>query len=247
MTKTAYLTIDDAPSTDFLNKLDFLEQRGIKAVWFCQGNYLERRPDAILEAIRAGHIIANHTYTHPHCSELTLDQVFAEIRACDAVLDELYQRAGLPRRQRYFRFPYGDKGDGRHGDNFRAQDSAGGERHAAVQGYLRILGYTQPRFPDVTYRHFREAGLLADVDWYWTYDTLDWSVFFETPMHGIDSPQKVLARTLEDVLEGGRGLSYPDSADIILIHDHDTHPDAPQLFRDLVTRFLEMGLDFRLP
>jgi len=249
MSKVAYLTIDDAPSGDFCNKLEFLEDQGIKAVWFCMGNYLERRPDAIMDAIRAGHIIANHTYSHPACSSLSLDQVFAEIRACDVVIDELYQRAGIPRRHRFFRFPYGDKGDLRHGDNFspQSQSAEGQERHQAIQEYLRKLGYTQPRFPDVTYPYFRNAGLLEDVDWYWTYDSMDWSAFSETPMHGIDSPETVMARTQENLPDEGRGLFYANSAEIILVHDQDGHPFAPQLFRDLIERFLEMGLEFQLP
>src|SRR3990172_9835105 len=103
MNKTAYLTIDDAPSPDFLNKLDFLDAKGITAVWFCQGNYMEQRPHMTIEAIRRGHIIGNHSYSHPHFTDLSLDQARAEIRSTDSILDELYHRAGVARRHRFFR------------------------------------------------------------------------------------------------------------------------------------------------
>ncbi|NMC07786.1 MAG: polysaccharide deacetylase family protein, partial [Candidatus Lokiarchaeota archaeon] len=38
----AWLTIDDAPSTDTPCKLDALAARAIKATWFCRGEYIER-------------------------------------------------------------------------------------------------------------------------------------------------------------------------------------------------------------
>jgi len=36
--KTACLTIDDAPSVDMSWKVEYLSQRGIPAIWFCRGN-----------------------------------------------------------------------------------------------------------------------------------------------------------------------------------------------------------------
>src|SRR5689334_572664 len=103
MAGIAYLTIDDSPSLDFMNKLDFLDAHDIRAIWFCQGNYMEQRPQMIIDALLRGHIIGNHSYSHPHFSDISLDQAFAEIRATDAVLDELYQRSGTERRHRLFR------------------------------------------------------------------------------------------------------------------------------------------------
>jgi peptidoglycan/xylan/chitin deacetylase (PgdA/CDA1 family) len=149
MTKFAYLTIDDAPSPDFLNKLNFLDAKGIRAVWFCQGNYMEQRPEMMLEAIRRGYIIGNHSYSHPHFSDLSLDQCYAEIRATHAIIDELYQRSGVARPHYFFRFPYGDKGDSLN-DALDIADAGGQAHRDAVQAYLRKLGYVQPAFTDIT-------------------------------------------------------------------------------------------------
>jgi peptidoglycan/xylan/chitin deacetylase (PgdA/CDA1 family) len=244
MTKIAYLTIDDAPSPDFMNKLDFLDSHSIPAVWFCMGNFMEQRPDFVIEALQRGHIIGNHTYSHPHCSTLSLDQIYAEIRATDAILKELYASAGVEWNQRYFRFPYGDKGDGLNGDVWSARDPDGQSRHEAIQAYLRRLGYTQPTFPKITYGWYQDCGLLQDVDWYWTYDTFDWSAYHPNPIYGIDNVEKVLARTEEDLPEEGRGLHFPGSAEIILMHDHRT---LPEVFGPVVERFLDMQLKFELP
>jgi peptidoglycan-N-acetylglucosamine deacetylase len=225
--KIAYLTIDDAPSQDFPGKLDFLDSKGIRAVWFCQGNYMEQRPEMVIEAIRRRHVIGNHSYSHPHFSSLALDQCYAEIRATDAVMNDLYVQSGVERPARYFRFPYGDKGE---------------QHHAAVQRYLRNLGYSQPAFADITYAYYREGGYLDDVDWYWTFDTHDWAIHKENPPHGINSVQKILERMDEDVPEAWRGLNDAQSADIVLTHDVEN-----TVFVAEVGYMIEKGIQFRLP
>lgn len=55
---------------------------------------------------------------------------------------------------------------------------------------------------------------------------------------------KVLARLDEDVPDDWRGINYPDSADIVLIHDHVT-PD--NIFTQLLDRLRAKGVTFRLP
>jgi peptidoglycan-N-acetylglucosamine deacetylase len=243
MNKFAYLTIDDAPSPDFLNKLNFLDAKGIRAVWFCQGNYMEQRPEMILEAIRRGHLIGNHSYSHPHFSDLSLDQCYAEIRATHAVLDELYQRSGVTKPYTFFRFPYGDKGDSLN-DALDTPDAVGKARRDAIQAYLRKLGYAQPAFIDVTYNYFRSSTLASDADWFWTYDTHDWALNVDDPPHGINSTEKILARMDEDVPETGRGLNYDGSADIVLTHDFAANGGV---FVAEVERLLAKGIQFKSP
>jgi peptidoglycan/xylan/chitin deacetylase (PgdA/CDA1 family) len=243
MAKTVYLTIDDAPSLDFLNKLDFLDAKGIRALWFCQGNYMEQRPEMVLEAIRRGHIIGNHAYSHPHFSDLPLDQCYAEIRATHAVIDELYQRSGVTRPHTFFRFPYGDKGM-KVNEYTDTPEGDGKVRRDAIQAYLRKLGYVQPSFADVTYQYFRASLLASEADWLWTYDTHDWALNAADPPHGINSLERLLARMDEDVPEGWRGLNYAGSADIVLMHDFAWNGDV---FVAEVERLIAKGIAFKLP
>ncbi len=242
--KIAYLTIDDAPSPNMRAKVDFLTQNNIPAIFFCIGEFMEQRPEQVIYAIQKGFIIGNHTYDHPHSSETDLDELLAQITKTDAIIDDLYQQAGVERPVKYFRFPYGDKG-ALTGDYVETPLSeAGLQRKQTIQRYLRNLGYTQPEFPNITYKYYRELGLLEDVDWYWTFDTLDWSVFSDTPIHGVTSLQAVYGRIDEDLPEEGRGLNYPDSEEIILIHDQ-VNPQP--LFVPIVQRLVEKGLQFQLP
>jgi len=233
MTKIAYLTIDDAPSEKFLDKFNFLEEHDIPAIWFAQGNYMEQRPEMIIEAIQRGAIFGNHSYTHPAFSALTVDQCFAEIRATDAVLNDLHDRAGVPRQHHFFRFPYGDKGKN---ESLPAEDST--KRHAEIQNYLRKLNYTLPDFADIKYDWFKPY--LQDIDWYWTYDSHDYAPRMDEPPHGIDSPQKVLARLDENVPDGWRGLNDDASADIILVHDFAG--ESHDLFKQIILRLIEKNI-----
>lgn len=244
MPKTVYLTIDDAPSSDCINKLNYLDQRGIRAVWFAEGRRLAEYPDAAADIIRRGHILANHSMTHPFFSQISLEDAYDEIRNTHAMLNRIYAEAGITDWPRYFRFPYGDKGDGRNGDVDIERSVEGSERHAIIQRYLRDMGYTQPPFEDVTYRFYREMGFLDDVDWYWTYDSHDWCAYSDHPAHGIDSVEKVLARMDEDLPEGWRGLNNADSADIVLVHDHVTPDD---LFMQFMDKLIAKGVTFCLP
>jgi peptidoglycan/xylan/chitin deacetylase (PgdA/CDA1 family) len=236
MPHDAYLTIDDAPSVDFLDKLNLLDRHGIPAVWFCQGNFMEQRPEMVIEAIRRGYIIGNHSYSHPSFETISTDQGFAEIRATDAIIDELHARAGIARRRRYFRFPYGNKGH--DGDPAQTGSEDGQHKRQAYQEYLRKLGYTPPAFSDITHRFFNT--LLREVDWFWTYDSRDWEVNHpEFPPTNFHTHEQVVA-----ALDDWKPDDAPaGSADMILVHDFPGATHA--LFGKLITRLLEKGFRFK--
>lgn len=109
MSKIAYLTIDDAPSKWFLHKVAWLDENHIPVVWFCQGSRMEQRPHMIIDAIKRGHIIGNHSYSHPRFDDISLNQGCAEIRATDALIDEFHAKSGVPRP------PFHDETEAPHG------------------------------------------------------------------------------------------------------------------------------------
>lgn len=242
--KIAYLTIDDAPSADMGRKINYLSQHNIPAVFFCEGAKMAQRPEPVIDAIRQGFIIGNHSYSHPHFSEITPEQARDEIRRTDDIIEALYRQAGVVRPGRYFRFPFGDKGALPGEYPLGGYSAEGAARKEAMQAVLRSLGYTQPPFPNITYRYFQEAGLAEDADWFWTYDTFDWSVFAEEPMYGIDSLDALFARMEVDNPEGACGLNDPRSEEIVLIHDHEI---STENFFLTVDRLTAKGLQFRLP
>jgi peptidoglycan/xylan/chitin deacetylase (PgdA/CDA1 family) len=113
--KTLLLTFDDGPhpryTAEILRILDYYK---LKAIFFQvgrnlgalrdgQAGVLHNTPtvDAIL---RAGHAVANHTYTHPFLPRLDVTQVETEIDTTQALL---LTAAPGPGRAPLFRPPYG--------------------------------------------------------------------------------------------------------------------------------------------
>ena len=232
--KTVYLTIDDAPSQRMGARVGLLCELQIPAIFFCSGNQLSDSPGPAVEAIERGLVIGNHAWSHPHFSQLTVAQAHAEIASTDELIDRLYRDAGHDRDHRWFRFPFGDQGDDFAGD--AASPSLRAHR-VELQSLLRALGYSAPAFADVAHPWFWPRG--ADVDWYWTFDSMDWAV-----SQNELSVQDALARlALHDPAQR-LALGDSSSADIVLLHDHDHSAHA---FERLIEALARMPLRFALP
>jgi len=110
MSAPAVLTVDDVPSALFAEKLDVLAGRGVPAVLFCWGEKVAGHEDELVRALTLGYRLGNHSWSHPHFSDLSDAEARHQVEATEAVVDDLYRRAGVPRIHRYFRFPYLDRG-----------------------------------------------------------------------------------------------------------------------------------------
>lgn len=115
MQKVIYLTIDDSPSPDFAEKVRFLRAHAVPAVFFCRGDLLAQQVPLAVWALRQGMVLANHSFTHPHFSDVPVADGQADIRRADELLQRVHDQAGLPWTRKYFRFPYGDQGDLKRG------------------------------------------------------------------------------------------------------------------------------------
>ncbi|MFB6099960.1 MAG: polysaccharide deacetylase family protein [Candidatus Nanohalobium sp.] len=139
----AYLTIDDSPSKVMEAKLDFLDRKGIPAMFFCEGAKLEERPELVKEAIRRGFIIGNHSYSHPKFSEISFEKAKKEIKKTEEIIDDIYDKVDTERPGKFFRFPYGDKG-GEKKKNSRSFSRARDSKNRALKtsdmsGIARML------------------------------------------------------------------------------------------------------------
>src|SRR5207253_9000077 len=61
--------------------LDVLDQYGVKAIFFPIGLWASGHADIVNRMINEGHIVGDHTYTHPNLTRLSADQIRAEIAA----------------------------------------------------------------------------------------------------------------------------------------------------------------------
>ena len=85
------LTFDDGPNPDTTPQvLDALGEHGIRAIFFVQGSHIERPGgrEVMERAYEEGHVIGNHTYSHPnlkHCSE---EQIREELARTQELIGE---------------------------------------------------------------------------------------------------------------------------------------------------------------
>lgn len=248
--KLIYLTIDDFPSQASRDQMKFLKYHQIQAVYFCVGNALEQEIDLGIEALRNGFILANHSYHHKPYSSLSLDDCLMDIRKCDMILQQVYDIAGLEWKQKYFRFPYGDRSDGNRGRIFRKNwlGFLHARKSSAVQEHLAKLRYSSCDLPGITYayhsRHIRNA-----LDWHWTLDALEWCLKTPQGMFGYTTVDQLKNRLLASspfdcrgrVPEKEYGLPYQDSNEILLMHDHD---NSIERFTQLIQTILRHGYEF---
>ena len=68
------LTYDDGPNDPHtLRLLEILAKHDVRATFFLVGRYVQQRPQIARDLLQAGHVLGNHTFTHPNlifCSEL---------------------------------------------------------------------------------------------------------------------------------------------------------------------------------
>lgn len=76
--KVLYLTFDAGYENGYTEKiLDTLAKHEVKAAFFLVGDYLERNADLVRRMVDEGHIVGNHTATHPDMSKYTDPDAFA--------------------------------------------------------------------------------------------------------------------------------------------------------------------------
>ena len=54
-----------------------LAREQVPAVFCLVGVQVERHPDLVRRIVEDGHVLANHTYSHPHLSQLTAEAFLA--------------------------------------------------------------------------------------------------------------------------------------------------------------------------
>jgi peptidoglycan/xylan/chitin deacetylase (PgdA/CDA1 family) len=104
--KQIALTFDDGPNDPHtLNLLDVLAKHKVQATFFLIGRYVRQRPDIVREIAKRGHVIGNHTFTHPLLIFQPASRVRQQIGDCrSAINDAIGEHSNL------FRPPWG----GRH-------------------------------------------------------------------------------------------------------------------------------------
>ncbi|GIO37331.1 hypothetical protein J41TS12_21920 [Paenibacillus antibioticophila] len=102
--KQIALTFDDVPDPRFTPQiLEALSQQGVRATFFVVGHRVKKHPDLLRRIHHEGHVIGNHSYSHPQFSNKSVIQFQKEIQRTEEAIFEL-----IGYRPRLIRPPYGE-------------------------------------------------------------------------------------------------------------------------------------------
>jgi len=105
-THTVALTFDDGPNSNTPAVLDELKALGVKGTFFIVGKMAKVHPEVLARIAAEGHLLANHSATHPFLGKHYVDHpdlLLDQIREVDDEIAPLMP-AGT---KFYFRAPYG--------------------------------------------------------------------------------------------------------------------------------------------
>lgn len=226
---SAILTIDDIASKNTPAIVDYLKEKQITAVMFAVGENVKNHYEEAIYALKAGMIVGNHSYSHPAFSSLSLQQGIEEIEKNEEILNQLYKDAGVERKYRPFRFPYGNKG---------------GENAQALQQYLREKGFDKLLDTQIAYPWWKTEGCDKNIDTFWTFDFAEYQI-----RPGSNFTKEDVWKRMDNIDPSkGTPLFGTDNRHIILLHAHDeTEELVPRYYAQFIDYVLEKGLTFEQP
>jgi peptidoglycan/xylan/chitin deacetylase (PgdA/CDA1 family) len=99
------LTYDDGPNDPHTRRLlEILAKHSIHATFFLIGSHVQQYPKIVREIIQAGHILGNHTFTHPLLIFKSETEIRRELTQCHTALQDA---VGEP--SNLFRPPFGGR------------------------------------------------------------------------------------------------------------------------------------------
>jgi peptidoglycan/xylan/chitin deacetylase (PgdA/CDA1 family) len=102
------LTFDDGPNPAWTPRLlEILDGRQVRATFFLVGRHAAAQPGMVRQIVAAGHLIGNHSWSHPNLALTAPRKVLDELSKTSKRLEQI---AGVP--VRFFRPPYGARRPG---------------------------------------------------------------------------------------------------------------------------------------
>ena len=99
------LTYDDGPNDPHtLHLLEVLAKHNVHATFFLIGRYVQQQPHIARAIVQAGHVVGNHTFTHPLLIFKSAAEIRQELTQCR---DALQNAIGEP--SNLFRPPFGGR------------------------------------------------------------------------------------------------------------------------------------------
>ena len=88
--KVIYLTFDCGYEGGYTKKiLDTLKKNKIKAIFFVTEAYIKQAPKLVKRMKKEGHLVGNHTCTHPQLTSCSVKKIKKELRQCEKTMKKL--------------------------------------------------------------------------------------------------------------------------------------------------------------
>ncbi|MGG3573859.1 polysaccharide deacetylase family protein [Bacillus gobiensis] len=83
------LTFDDGPSAYTVNILDILKTYQARATFFIVGSEAQKFPDIVRRIHAEGHVIGNHTWSHPKITNLSNNELQEEVHSTNHQIQQI--------------------------------------------------------------------------------------------------------------------------------------------------------------
>lgn len=101
--KDVAFTFDDGPDDVWTPRIQaVLDTHGVKGTFMCVGERIQLHPQILLQLVRNGHVVGNHSWNHPNFTRIPMAEVRNQIHRTTDVIQNL-----TGARSRLFRPPYG--------------------------------------------------------------------------------------------------------------------------------------------
>ncbi len=106
--KQLALTFDDGPNDPHtLRLMEVLAKHDVSATFFLIGRYVKQRPDIARWLVQAGHVVGNHTLSHPNLIFASAQETIRQLQDCERALTD-----AVGEHSRLFRPPFGGRRPG---------------------------------------------------------------------------------------------------------------------------------------
>lgn len=97
------LSFDDGPDNNYtVEILDILKKHKVPATFFVIGSRCELYPEVVKRMVKEGHLLGNHTWSHPNIIKLSNQEALKEVTKADKIIKRYAGYSPI-----LFRSPYG--------------------------------------------------------------------------------------------------------------------------------------------
>ncbi|KGP72612.1 delta-lactam-biosynthetic de-N-acetylase [Pontibacillus yanchengensis] len=88
--KVVYLTFDNGYEQGYTGQiLDVLKEKQVPATFFVTGHYVNSASDLVKRMVKEGHIVGNHSWSHPDFSKMSKERIAKELSKVEKAVAEI--------------------------------------------------------------------------------------------------------------------------------------------------------------